>query len=357
MSSSHAVKVSIGLPVYNGGRFVAHAIESILAQTFADFELVITDNDSTDDTGEICRSYAARDNRVRYHRLARNIGAILNFERVYMLCGAGEYFKWAAHDDALEPEFLAACVEALDANRDAVLAYTKARVIDSQGRPLREYTVKLATDSPRAAVRFGAVACSHHKHTSNLEIFGLMRRSAVERIPQQGSYAGSDRVFIARLAMCGRLIEVPRVLFLWRDHPSQSIKTLPDHLRKKRSLLSRLIGSGQLPPAEWFDPKYKGKITFPEWRLAREYLASIGYGDVSTSERILAAMYVLKRQLVHKNWARMGRDFLMAGDQMAAQMVEKMRDPFARHDDGEMDLPRASDAPTTVTTLASTHAN
>jgi len=342
--SSHAVRVSIGLPVYNGRQFVGHAIESILAQTFDDFELVITDNASTDDTGEICRSYAARDRRIRYYRLSKNIGAIRNFERVYTLCGAGEYFKWAAHDDALEPEFLQACVEALDANRDAVLAYTKVRVIDSHGRPLRDYTVKLATDAPRAAVRFGAVACSHHKHTSNLEIFGLMRRSAVEQIPQQGSYAGSDRVFVARLAMCGRLIEVPRVLFLWRDHPNQSIKTLPERLRKKRSVLSRLIGSGQLPPAEWFDPKYKGKITFPEWRLAREYVASIRYGDVPASERMLAGLFVLKRQLVHHNWARMARDFLMAADQMAAQMVEKMSDPFARNSDREMDCERTSSA-------------
>src|SRR5437867_3679459 len=96
---AHTVKVSIGLPVYNGQQFVACAIESILRQAFTDFQLVITDNASTDKTGSICRSFAERDRRIVYHRLPRNIGAILNFERVYMLCGAGEYFKWAAHDD------------------------------------------------------------------------------------------------------------------------------------------------------------------------------------------------------------------------------------------------------------------
>jgi glycosyltransferase involved in cell wall biosynthesis len=325
---SRSSKVSIGLPVYNGKQFLGQAIESILQQTYTDLELVISDNASTDSTQEICRGFAARDSRVRYYRLPRNLGAVLNYERVYMLCH-GQYFKWAAHDDAIEPQFIETCVNALDADPSVVLAYTKARFIDAQGRHLRDYSVKLATDSPRASRRFEAIACAPHRYTSNLEIFGLMRKSASDTIPQQGGYAASDRVFLARLALLGRFVEVPQVLFLSRDHPNQSIKTLPEHLRRKRSVLSRIIGHGQLPPAEWFDPKYIGKITFPEWRLAWEYLTSVQYGDVAVSERVLVAGSVVKRQLIHKNWARMARDFLMAGDMMAAQMWEKMSDPYS----------------------------
>jgi len=327
---SRSAKVSIGMPVYNGKQFLEHAIESILQQTYTDLELVISDNASTDSTEEICRRYASGDPRVRYYRLPKNLGAVLNYERVYMLCNS-PYFKWAAHDDAIEPQFIEACVNALDSDPSAVLAYTKARFIDAQGQHLRDYPVKLATDSPRASKRFGAIACAPHRYTSNLEIFGLFRKSAGDRIPQQGGYAASDRVFLARLALLGRFVEVPQVLFLSRDHANQSIKTLPEHLRRKRSLLSRVIGHGQLPPAEWFDPKYIGKITFPEWRLAWEYLTSVQYGDVGISERLLAAGSVLKRQITHKNWARMARDFLMAGDMMAAQMWEKVRAPESPH--------------------------
>ena len=332
------VTVSIGLPVYNGAAFVAEAIDSILAQTFGEFELVVSDNASTDATGRICRAYAARDARVRYHRLASNVGAILNFEHVYRLCAnGGRYFKWAAHDDVIEPRFLEACVGALDATPDAVLAYPRARFIDAHGGHLRDYRVKLATDATRPSARFAAIATAHHKRTNNLEIFGLMRRSASDHVPQQGSFAASDRVFLARLAMYGRFVEVPEVLFRSRDHAGQSIKTLPAHLRRRRSLLSRLIGHGQLPPAEWFDARFKGRVTFPEWRLAWEYLKSTRYGDaVSPSERARALGVALRRTLIHWNWARMARDFVMAADLIGARLL-----PDGSGDDAAGDDPPA----------------
>lgn len=327
-----AAKVSLGLPVYNGARYVAAAIESVLSQTLGEFELVISDNASTDATGSICRQFAARDPRVRYTRLDDNIGAILNFARVYDLCAGGECFKWVAHDDVIKPRFLESCVCALDENAGAVLAYSRACFIDPQGSYLRDYPVKLATDSSNPSERFAAIACAHHKSTSNLEIFGLLRRSAVEQIPQQGGYAGSDRVFLARLALLGPFIEVPEMLFCSRDHPGQSIKTLPEHLRQKRSTISRLVGHGQLPPAEWFDSRFKGRVTFPEWRIAWEYLTSVRYGQLAPSQRIRVVTGVLRRQLSHHNWARMARDFIIAGDFLAAQIFEKAgADPDSRH--------------------------
>ena len=98
-------RVSIGLPVYNGELFLENALDSILSQTYSDFELIISDNASDDKTEEICRSYAARDKRVRYSRNAHNLGAAPNYNRVYHLA-RGRYFKWASHDDVLAPEFL-----------------------------------------------------------------------------------------------------------------------------------------------------------------------------------------------------------------------------------------------------------
>src|SRR4051812_20939149 len=102
---AHQARVCIGMPVYNGQRYLGAAIESILAQTFTDFNLIISDNGSTDGTEAIGRSYAAKDARITYHRLASNVGAIFNFERVYRM-GGGQYYKWHAHDDVIEPAFL-----------------------------------------------------------------------------------------------------------------------------------------------------------------------------------------------------------------------------------------------------------
>src|ERR1700749_639605 len=107
--------VSIGLFLYNGDRFLAAAIESILNQTFKDFELIISDNCSTDRSDEICRRYAAADSRIRYYRNEKNMGAGWNLRNVYFKA-TGKYFKWAAHDDTLEPRFLEVCIDALVAD-------------------------------------------------------------------------------------------------------------------------------------------------------------------------------------------------------------------------------------------------
>ena len=105
-------RVSIGIPVYNGGRFIKEAIDSILAQTFEDFELILSDNASTDETEEICKEYATLDRRIRYYRNEENLGAAKNYNRVFELSN-GEYFKWASHDDLCAPEYLERCIAAL----------------------------------------------------------------------------------------------------------------------------------------------------------------------------------------------------------------------------------------------------
>src|SRR5436305_4413473 len=97
-------KVGVGMPVYNAERYLREALDSFLAQTYADFELTLVDNASDDGTEAICREYATRDDRVRYHRISENMGAVLNFRRAFELA-RGEYFAWAAHDDLRAPTF------------------------------------------------------------------------------------------------------------------------------------------------------------------------------------------------------------------------------------------------------------
>jgi len=98
-------KASIGLPVYNGGKFIRETLDSLLAQTFTDFELIISDNASTDDTEAICREYSAKDKRIRYVRQSENLGQLLNFEFV-LDQAVGEYFMWASADDLFSSNWL-----------------------------------------------------------------------------------------------------------------------------------------------------------------------------------------------------------------------------------------------------------
>ena len=152
-------KISIAMPVFNGERYVAQAIESLLGQTFDDFEFVISDNASTDGTEAICRHYAAADRRVRYVRRATNIGGPRNFGYAFSLC-TGTYVKWTTADDYSDPRFLAEAVAVLDAEPDVVLCFPTTRVVDADGKPTADYddNLDLRDESPRVAVPSGLCA-------------------------------------------------------------------------------------------------------------------------------------------------------------------------------------------------------
>src|SRR5262249_46193472 len=117
-------KLSIGLPVYNGERFLPKSLDHLLGQTFSDFEIVVNDNASTDRTSQICREYALRDPRIRYFRNDQNMGAIANFNRTFELSAAAPLFKWAAHDDLHHTTYLENCIRLLDDDSTVVLAHS-----------------------------------------------------------------------------------------------------------------------------------------------------------------------------------------------------------------------------------------
>ena len=169
--------VSIGLPVFNGENYLACAIESILAQSFTDFELIISDNASTDDgTSDICRTYAARDARVRHVRNPRNIGAAANFNSA-LAQAAGRYCKWMAHDDVLAPDFLATSLTTLQAQPDAVLCYSAADIIDRHGGLMFTDDSRLpGTERPRPSDRFAEAVINQHMC---FPIFALIRAEAL----------------------------------------------------------------------------------------------------------------------------------------------------------------------------------
>ena len=103
-------KVSIGMPVYNAESFLKEAIDSILSQTFSDFQVIISDNASTDSTAAICQKYVDQDSRVKYFRNNVNLGVSRNYRAAFERTSETPYFKWAAYDDVLDPQYLEKCV-------------------------------------------------------------------------------------------------------------------------------------------------------------------------------------------------------------------------------------------------------
>ena len=180
-----APRVSIGLPVYNGADYLEAALDSIQAQTFGNFEVIICDNGSTDATESICRRYAEGDERVRYHRNERNLGAAKNYNCTLKLARA-PYFRWACHDDRLAPRCLEACVEVLDTHPRVVCAYSLTQMIDAEGEPIEEpgwiRDLHLVDQSP--SERFAHYLRAYRWGGDGGQLFGLMRtdvlRASVE---------------------------------------------------------------------------------------------------------------------------------------------------------------------------------
>ncbi len=258
--------VSIGMPVYNAQNYIREALESILAQTFTGFELIISDNASTDATGRICRAYAQKDARIRYYRNQVNLGADPNYNKIFKL-SKGKYFKWAAHDDVIAPDFLEKCVDVLDRDKSIVICCSNTGIIDENSALKRPFPVILRTDSRSAGIRFFELLIKPH---ASFSIFGLIRSDRLKKTPLFGGYASSDKVLLARLALMGRFHEIPEMLFLSRDHGDQSVKMLPD-LRRY---------------AVWFNEDNRGKILFPYWRIALEYMKSPFYPAIAGGLRV-----------------------------------------------------------------------
>ena len=211
--NSAAPPLSIGMPVYNGANFIAVAIDSILGQTFGDFELIVSDNCSTDETPAIVREFAAKDPRVRFHRNAINQGASRNFNIAFEL-SRGKYFKWAAHDDFLESSYLQACIEPLEADPSISLAHSGVRRIDERGFEIELLDLREHLGDRQRTRRFRAALESHDVSA----IFGVMRRETLEKIPLMRD-TNSDTLLLAEVLLRGESHFDERILFNWRIHP------------------------------------------------------------------------------------------------------------------------------------------
>jgi glycosyltransferase involved in cell wall biosynthesis len=218
------------MPVYNGENFVAQALHAILNQSYKDFEVVISDNASTDGTRDICQSFAAKDNRIRYMRSDVNIGVEPNFNRAFEL-SRGRYFKWMAHDDLITPDFLEKCVRHLERDRATVLCHSLVRIIDENDVELGIYDSKLWHSRYGGPVaRFASVTMARHLCT---DMFGVMRRDALAGTGLLGDYHGSDRALLAELALTGEFAQVREPLFWNREHPQRSSRLAVRERRQK----------------------------------------------------------------------------------------------------------------------------
>jgi glycosyltransferase involved in cell wall biosynthesis len=300
--------LSIGLFLHNGERFLEAAIESILNQTFTDFELVISDNCSTDRSEGICRRFAAQDSRIRYYRAEYNMGAGWNLRNVYFKA-TGKYFKWAAADDMIQPDFLRLCIDALEADDSLVVAHTLTRCIDEEGLFLENKDDRLRTSSLDPVVRARDLLLKGHE---GYPFSGLIRRAALRKLPPRGSYAHSDRVLLLQLGLLGRFYEVPEYLSICTRHTGQAAWTMPERNRVGGFRLTWRWGT--MPAPEWWDPAKARKLAFPEWNAGKEFIRSVARSPLSRGQRFRCYGAIARWALNYRR--RFARDLVVAADQL-----------------------------------------
>jgi glycosyltransferase involved in cell wall biosynthesis len=310
--------VSVGLFVYNGERFIEDALRSILNQTFTDFELIISDNTSTDRTGEIAQAYAQRDNRIRYYRSEKNMGGGWNARRVYELA-TGKYFRWAAVDDLLEPDLLRRCVDILETDPGCVVAHPRTKEVDENGTFIKNYVPPMRTDFDDAVARFREMLLTGGHMC--YQIYGVMRMSALRQLPPQGIYVNADGVLLARMSLLGRFYEVPEYLFISRRHSGQSGATLPARLKQPRRFRLTNWCCSSLPSPEWWDPSKSRALTFPELRLLFEYFLSIFRAPLGAGQKLRCYFMLLSwlntpTKMSSSHFKQMIKDLLIAADQV-----------------------------------------
>ncbi|MEV7226656.1 glycosyltransferase family 2 protein [Polymorphospora sp. NPDC051019] len=282
-------RVTIGVPVYNAERYLIGCLDALLAQDYHDFEVVISDNASTDRTWEICQRYAAIDPRIRVYRNPQNLGGHANFARVAELA-RGELFKWAAYDDVCLPGHLGACVAALDAaGPETVLAYPRTLLIDEEGETIGPYADLMDLRHHRPWRRVAAVA-SHislcHAH------FGVFRLEALRRTGMIRPYLSSDYTLMAEVAALGEIHEVDQPLFMRRVHGAST--------RQAKD-------SNATDASAWFAPQGGRTSGAPRMRMLGETLRVLATADAPRSTRLANASAFLTAWSVRRVRVRFGR--------------------------------------------------
>ena len=270
-------RVSIGMAIYNEEKFLRQALDSLLAQDYADFELIISDNASEDATEQICLEYAARDPRVRYHRNETNVGSGENFNRVFRL-SCGEYFMWAAGHDLWAPTFISRCVGVLEKDPSVVLCYPLTQYIDTTGKQLSVVGSNLDTRNCTLLGRFNLAVWEGR---TGFIIYGVIRSNSLRQTRLFRKVWGPDILLLTELSLLGSFANIPETLFYGRDNWGE--KAGPNTSNWETAYLERLF------------PGKKNRFVrfFPHAGIAYEQLLGVMHARLGFRAKIPLITFVV----------------------------------------------------------------
>jgi glycosyltransferase involved in cell wall biosynthesis len=273
--SSRQPQVTVGVPVYNGEKFLREALDSILGQTFRDLIVRISDNGSTDSTASICEEYARRDARIEYRRHDTNRGAVWNFNELARE-PATQYFAWHACDDVSYPTYLEACLAQFEAHPTAILAYSRAESIDERGNVIAGNQPTLPLGAACVVDRF--TACLAPIPYAENATYGVIKTSALRRTRLFGPFGGSDRAFLAELSLYGPFARVDQILFKRR---------LPDASKSEAEV-------------QKYNTARRSRFSMREWRILTWNLGSVRRAPAPPQGRSRLYGAIARRLLKHR---------------------------------------------------------
>jgi glycosyltransferase involved in cell wall biosynthesis len=273
--------VTIGLPCYNSERYIRQSIDSLLAQTYSNFVLVISDNASIDSTGEICGQYAASDSRVKYFRNDVNIGNPRNFNRVFELTST-KYLKWSTADDFWEATFLERALEVMERDPTIALCYPKAVLVDADGGNPKNYDDVLHLMQEDPADRFLTLINGiklAHQH------LGLIRMSCLRPTHLLGTMVGSDINLLAELTLYGKFFELPHRLFFRRFHKNSGSWKRGDPTRDPQH------------DARLYHAAGARRATLTKWRSHLRFFSAVGSSPLPLRSKIRIYRHLTQRMI------------------------------------------------------------
>ena len=266
--------VSIGIPVYNGEKFLSQALESMVSQTFRDIEIIISDNCSTDRTAEICKFFLRKDDRIKYFRQSVNIGAGKNYNFVFEK-SCGKYFKWASHDDFMDENALDLCVNLLESDSGTVLAHPLLVDVDIEGNTIKKFD-RGSIGSNSTEKRFWSLINDSHNCA---EIFGVIRAEALKMTRLIRDYTDSDRTLLGELSLLGKICQVSKTQFYRRRHQGQSTEVFKKYHSR----------------AEWFNPENRNRTIPSHWFQIIDWFRFVNRAPLSRLEKFRCFFLVVKR--------------------------------------------------------------
>ncbi len=273
MSDTNNPTVSIGMPAYNSASTLRAAIDCLLNQSFRDFELIVSDNASTDETWSIIQEYADRDSRVVGLRQPHNIGANGNYTAVFC-ASTGRYFKWASSNDWCAPGFLASCVEHLEANPDVAMVGPRTRLFFETPTDARDYPSDISLEDTNPVERF--IRLSQTLALNNV-MNGLVRKEILDSTRLIEHYPGADIVLVGHIALLGKIGLLPDYLF-YRRMDSETATAMMDEAARQRHHY----------------PSKTSRSLFPTWRFMAGLFRAVCSAKLSGSDTLRAMEWVFR---------------------------------------------------------------